>query len=77
LPPEKVFRIFGELQEIGLVEKNVVKAESFKAVPPEIGLKIVLTKRLKRYQEMEESLIDSFQKAHWFFSEFTNPAVFS
>ncbi len=77
LPGQQVFRILSELQEVGLVEKKLVaKAYKVKAIPPEFGLKIVLNQKLKRYQAMQESVIESFQKAHWYFSQFTNPVVF-
>jgi sugar-specific transcriptional regulator TrmB len=74
LSSQQVFRIIRELQEIGLVERELImKPYKFKAIPPELGLKLVLTQRLKQYREMQENVIESFKKAQWYFNKFAKP----
>ena len=47
--------MLNELQEKGLVEKTISKPADFKAVPIQEGLEILLSRKNKEYEEIEET----------------------
>jgi sugar-specific transcriptional regulator TrmB len=47
--------VLNELQEKGLVEKTISKPADFKAVPIQEGLEILLSRKNKEYEEIEET----------------------
>jgi len=53
-PRTVVYRTLDELQELGLVEKEVIVPYKFKATPLKEGLQILMAKKLQQYEESRE-----------------------
>jgi sugar-specific transcriptional regulator TrmB len=63
LPRSEVYRILSELQQKGLVEKEVNYPNRFTATPIEIGLQILLINKSNQYAELKKNINDFIQEA--------------
>jgi sugar-specific transcriptional regulator TrmB len=54
VPRQEVYRTLRELQEKGLVEKEITTPYTFRASPLEYGLQILMMQRLEQFKEIQE-----------------------
>ena len=53
-PRAIVYRTLDELQEIGVVEKEITAPLKFKAVPLRFGLQVLMLRRLQQHKDLQE-----------------------
>jgi sugar-specific transcriptional regulator TrmB len=66
-PRPLVYRTLDELQQIGLVEKEINAPNKYSAVPPDPGLQILVYNKFRHYKDIQEEtklFLHEFEKKH-------------
>jgi len=61
-----VYRVLVQLEEAGLVEKQIGAISTFRAIPIQLGLQILLTQKAEEYRDVEkktEEILKKFQSS--------------
>jgi sugar-specific transcriptional regulator TrmB len=66
LPRSEIYRALSELQQKGLVEKEVSYPNKFNAIPIATGLQILLSQKNEHYKKLEHNINSFLQKAKSF-----------
>ncbi len=61
-----IYRTLGELQKMGLVEKEIALPNKFKATPIEYGLQILMIQRAKEFEHFQAKVKKFLRKAQTF-----------
>lgn len=61
IPPTKVFDVLRKLEESGLAEKVQQKPMAWTAIKPEIGIKVMLDRKIASYSELEKRLLSTLK----------------
>lgn len=54
VPRQDVYRLLAELQQIGIVQKTLAKPATFKCVPPEETVSILLERRISDFSQLKK-----------------------
>jgi sugar-specific transcriptional regulator TrmB len=69
IPRQDVYRLLDELQQIGLVQKTLLKPATFKATPPKDAIEIFLTRKKEEFSQIEKGAARFIQIATQFLGE--------
>lgn len=63
IPRQDIYRLLDELQQIGLVQKTLLKPATFKATPPKEAIEVFLRKKKDAFSQMEKEAANFVQIA--------------
>ena len=67
VPKPEVYRTLDELQKMGLAEKQITKPIRYTATPLQLGLQILMAKKIQEYKKTEleiKKFLRSHQSSH-------------